>query len=153
MVIPASGGQLDILVENLGRVNFAKPLRGERKGITRSVRLDGRVLAGWEIYRLPMSAPWTMHGDTTASGPSLYRGSFDVDTTGDTFLDTRGWGKGAVWINGHALGRFWSIGPQQTLYVPSPWLRVRNNEIVVFDQMTPSRTTMAGLRAPVLDGP
>lgn len=58
-----------------------------------------------------------------ASGPALYRGQFTVSQTGDTFLDMGGWGKGCVWINGHNLGRFWYIGPQQTLYVPGVWLK------------------------------
>ena len=34
--VPAAARELDILVENLGRVNFNKPLRDERKGITRA---------------------------------------------------------------------------------------------------------------------
>ena len=67
---------------------------------------------------------------------------FTLSTTGDTFLDTRGWGKGTVVVNGHHLGRFWSIGPQQTLYVPGPWLRKGGNDIVVFTLDTPAKKTM-----------
>ena len=70
-------------------------------------------------------------------GPAFYRGQFTLSQTADTFLDTRGWGKGAVWINGHALGRFWNLGPQQTLYVPAPWLLKGKNEIIVFAQNQP----------------
>jgi beta-galactosidase len=83
--------------------------------------------------------------------PSFYRGRFTVATPADTFLDTRGWGKGTVFVNGHHLGRFWSIGPQQTLYVPGPWLRKGTNDIVVFTLETPSKSTMSGLSAPVLN--
>jgi beta-galactosidase len=84
-------------------------------------------------------------------GPAFYRGHFDLKNTGDTFLDTRGWGKGAVWINGHALGRFWSLGPLQTLYVPAPWLRKGTNEIVVFTQAQPHDARLRGLRQTILD--
>ena len=63
----------------------------------------------------------------------MYRGSFKVDKIGDTFLDTSSFTKGAVWVNGHALGRIWSIGPQKTLYLPAPFLKKGNNEVVVLD--------------------
>jgi beta-galactosidase len=150
---PAASTRLDILVENSGRVNFAKPLRGERKGITRSVELGGRALEGWDVFTLPMStvAPPPFTASAPSTGPAFYHGTFDLDRTGDTFLDTRGWGKGTVWVNGHQLGRFWAIGPQQTLYVPSPWLRRGANDVVVFDLDTPAQRTMQGLRAPILD--
>jgi len=72
-----------------------------------------------------------------------------MSAAGDTFLDTSGWGKGAVWVNGHALGRFWDIGPQQTLYVPGAWLRNGRNDVVVFDLVTPRAPIMSGLAHPV----
>jgi beta-galactosidase len=85
------------------------------------------------------------------AGTAFYRGTFQLELVGDTFLDTRGWGKGTVWVNGHQLGRFWRIGPQQTLYLPAPWLREGENEVVVFDLETPRQRTMRGLDQPVLD--
>lgn len=45
-------------------------------------------------------------------------------------MDMSQGGKGAVWVNGKSLGRFWNIGPQQTLYLPAPWLKEGENEIV-----------------------
>ena len=63
----------------------------------------------------------------------------------------RGWRRGAVWVNGHALGRFWHIGPQQTLYVPGAWLKPGRNEIMVFDLGSSARRPLQGLAAPVLD--
>jgi beta-galactosidase len=151
--VPAGPADLDILVENLGRVNFNKALREERKGITTSVTLAGRELTAWDVFPLPMSSmPMTKRQTVTgADGPAFYRGSFTLSTTGDTFLDTRGWGKGTVVVNGHHLGRFWAIGPQQTLYIPGPWLRKGSNDIVVFTLDTPAKTTMAGLPSPVLN--
>jgi beta-galactosidase len=151
--VPAGTSDLDILVENLGRVNFNKPIREERKGITTSVTLDGRELTTWDVFPLPMSSMPMPKRQTVAgaTGPAFYRGSFTLSTTADTFLDTRGWGKGTVVVNGHHLGRFWAIGPQQTLYVPGPWLRKGANDIVVFTLDTPVKTTMTGLASPVLN--
>lgn len=151
--VPAGTVDLDILVENLGRVNFNKPMREERKGITTSVSLDGRELRGWAVFTLPMSSMPMAKRQTIAgaTGPAFYRGTFSLPSTADTFLDTRGWGKGTVFVNGHHLGRFWSIGPQQTLYIPGPWLRKGANDIVVFTLDEPTKKTMTGLDAPVLN--
>jgi len=149
----AAGSTLDILVEGTGRINFSVQLRGERQGIGGAVTLAGKEIEGWKIYPLPMDdlSKITFHESAVASGPAFYRGAFDLPSTGDTFLDTRGWSKGLVWINGHALGRFWNLGPQQTLYVPGPWLKQGKNEIVVFAQGRPKTTTVRSLRSPILD--
>jgi beta-galactosidase len=153
ITVPAGPADLDILVENLGRVNFNQPIREERKGITSSATLDGRELTTWDVFRLPMSSmPAPKQQTVTGTdAPAFYRGSFTLSATGDTFLDTRGWGKGTVVVIGHNLGRFWSIGPQQTLYVPGPWLRKGANDIVVFTLDVPAKTTMSGLPSPVLN--
>ena len=143
---------LDILVENTGRINFGQRLREERKGVTRSVTLGGRELNQWQIYSLPMDDAREIRFKKAAvAGPAFYRAHFQVSTPADTFLDVRGLGKGAAWVNGHALGRFWSIGPQQTLYVPGPWLRVGENSVVIFELENRSDRTVEGLKAPILD--
>ena len=143
--------QLDILVENSGRVNFAEMLRTERKGITKSVLLNGKELTGWQIFTLPMDDLSRLKFGGQNSGPAFYHGSFDLAQTGDTFLDLRGWSKGVVWVNGHPLGRFWEIGPQQTLYVPGPWLKTKGNDVVVFDLKSQPNPVLKGLNHPVLD--
>lgn len=56
-----------------------------------------------------------------------------------------------VWVNGHALGRFWEIGPQQTLFLPGCWLKKGKNEIIVLDLKGPSEAVVKGLKTPVLD--
>jgi beta-galactosidase len=146
---------LDILVEGTGRINFTTELRNERQGINGPVTLGGKELSGWQVFPLAMDdlSKLQFHESLKrfAPGPAFYRGHFDLRDTGDTFLDTRGWGKGSVWINGHGLGRFWNLGPQQTLYVPAPWLRKGTNEIVVFTQGEPKDARLRGLRQPVLD--
>jgi beta-galactosidase len=165
---PAS---LDILVENSARINFSPAMRGESKGITKSITLAGQPLTNWQIYPLPMitlptfssapekssSRPKRSEVEGSASPaptPTFYRAHFTLTTTGDTFLDVRKLGKGALWINGHPIGRFWNIGPQDTLYVPGPWLRTGANEIIVFDLApTTAAPTVSGLATPILDGP
>lgn len=151
----AAGAQLDILIENMGRLNSTKRMRDETKGIHDAL-LNGEPLRGWEIYPLPMNpAP---HVSATAkpfvAGPHLAEGSFTLKHVGDTFLDTRALGMGAVWINGHPLGRFWDIGPQATLYVPGVWLRKGENDVVIFELLkNDPQPKLAGLRQPILDAP
>jgi beta-galactosidase len=158
--VQAKNTQLDILVENSGRVNFHRDIRTEWKGIRGSVTLAGNALTGWRIYTLPMTDPNTVpfsnastDAGTPAAGPTFYRGNFFLQKTGDTFLDMRSMKKGVVWINGHNLGRFWDIGPLQTLYVPGPWLNTGKNTVVVFDLVAQPDSKLSGLSAPLLDGP
>jgi beta-galactosidase len=61
------------------------------------------------------------------------------------------WGKGLVWINGKCLGRFWNIGPTQTMYVPGPWLKKGINEVIVLDLIGSKELTLRGLELPILD--
>jgi beta-galactosidase len=146
--------RLDILVENTGRVNYGKTITGERVGLLQTPTLAGTPLAGWDIYSLPMLAPDKLaYSKTLCTGACFYRATFNVATPSDTFLDTSSLGKGMVWINGTPLGRFWDIGPQQTLYLPGPWLHKGKNEIVVFDLKGESGRMVEGKLAPILDGP
>jgi beta-galactosidase len=150
--VPSAGARLDILVENSGRINFGIALRGERKGITKQVTLADKALLGWDIFPLPMTEPWKLpFAQTTCQGPCFYRGTFGAGAAADTFLDTRNYTKGMVWLNGRPLGRIWSIGPQQTLYVPGPWLRAPENEVIVFDLNGQSGETLQGRDHPILD--
>ncbi len=145
--------RLDILVENSGRVNFTMAIRGERKGITKLVMLAGKPLSGWQIYSLPMNDPEKVHFQPgPCTGPCFYRGALQVDRPGDTFLDTSSFTKGFVWVNDHALGRIWNIGPQKTLYLPGPWLHPGSNDVIVFDLEGAPGRTLEGRLAPILDG-
>ncbi len=147
--------QLDILVEPMGRINFG-PEMADRKGIIAPVKLDGEVLKGWEIFNLPLDEKMIAglkftgekHG---SSAPAFWRGTFNLQKAGDTFLDLRGWGKGDLWVNGHCLGRFWNIGPSQTAYAPGCWLRAGENEIMILDYTGPQKPVVAGLAKPILD--
>ncbi len=135
ITVPAT---LDILVENSGRVNFTKVIRTERKGITGSVTLAGAQPQHWKIYQLPLTNFAALQfTSATCEGPCFYRFSMTIPSTvtsiSDTFLNTHGLSKGMVFLNDSPLGRFWSVGPQFTLYTPGPWIKPGSNEITVFD--------------------
>ena len=141
----------DLLVENSGRINYSKQLRSDRKGVVAYTPPVGKPPLKWYTYPLPMTNPSALKfRKTDCLGPCFYRGMFTVDKPGDTFLDTSNLTKGQLWINGHALGRFWKIGPQKTLYVPAPWLKKGANEVVVFDVDGKPGVTLQGLAMPVL---
>lgn len=147
--------KLEILVENVGRVNYGGDILNNLKGITKKVTLDGKELTEWTVTSLPLyradfsGVKW----QDAAQGkqPAFYRGEVELAETGDCFLDMRGWGKGAVWVNGKSLGKYWNIGPQQTLYMPAPWLKKGKNEIIVFEMEDTGHRTVAGLNQPILD--
>lgn len=151
----AADAPLDLLVENMGRINYGARMVDERKGLLGPVRFDGKPVLEWEVFRLPMddlSALRFIDGDRDA--PAFHRGRFALDALGDSFIDMRGWGRGHVWVNGHHLGRFWRIGPQQTLLVPAQWLRRGDNEIIVLELEPGSRQrSVQGLVEPVFDTP
>lgn len=136
--IPADG-LLEIFVENMGRINYGAEIPNNFKGIISPVMINGAEIRGdWEMYRIPMDqAPKiTMTKNAVKTGlPAIYSGTFQIENTGDVFLDMRGWGKGIVFVNGKNLGRYWKVGPQQTLYLPGCWLRQGENEVVIFEQL------------------
>ncbi len=146
-----AGDTLDVVVENMGRINIGTGMEDDTKGITLSVQAGGEGLAQWTTYPLPLddlSGLAYKTGDTPV-GPAFWHGTLDVPTMAGTFLDMRGWHKGNVWINGHHLGRFWEIGPQQSLYVPAAWLRKGKNDVVVLEMQDGGSHSVGGLADPV----
>ena len=153
----AKDSQLDILVEATGRVNYGETIL-DNKGITKKVELsDGKTtkeLKNWQVYNFPVDYTFQSNKKYTTgdlNGPGWYKGSFNLTQTGDTFLDMSTWGKGMVYVNGHNLGRFWKIGPQQTLFVPGVWLKEGKNEIIILDVDKPISRKVSGLSKPILD--
>ncbi|MDH6342203.1 beta-galactosidase [Parabacteroides sp. PFB2-12] len=153
------GAVLDILVEPMGRMNFGKGIY-DWKGITEKVELangqETTELKNWQVYNIPVDYSFIQKknyqkGAVVKDMPGYYKGTFTLDKVGDTFIDMRNWSKGMVWINGYAIGRYWEIGPQQTLYMPGCWLKKGENEIIIFDLASPEKATVAGLRQPILD--
>ncbi|WP_416982241.1 glycoside hydrolase family 35 protein [Streptomyces sp. T028] len=135
--VPRPGAVLDVLVENMGRVNYG-PRIGVPKGLLGPVTFNGEALHGWDCHPLPVDdvppavafAPATT---PTSAEPAFHKGTFEVAEPADTFLSLPGWTKGQAWINGFNLGRYWNRGPQHTLYVPAPVLRPGTNDLVLLE--------------------
>ena len=147
---------LDILVENCGRINYGARITNNKKGFLKTITIDDNPIeGGWQHYQLSMSQEPVFDGapDTYEKGqPVIYQGSFTVDKVGDTFLDMESWGKGIVFVNGVNLGRYWKVGPQQTLYLPGCFLKKGKNRITIFEQLNDERkTTLQGVDQPVLE--
>ena len=137
MLLQLSAGEtarLEILVENMGRVNYGRKLL-DRKGLLDGVRLAQQFHFGWEMLPLPMEELSGLSWSDTADGPRFLRGTLTIDgTPKDTFLKLPGFTRGFVLVNGFNIGRYYNpAGPQQTLYVPAPLLRQGGNEIIVFE--------------------
>ncbi|HEV2478935.1 MAG TPA: glycoside hydrolase family 35 protein [Puia sp.] len=152
--MPQGKVTLDILVENLGRINFGPYLLENKKGITGEVLCAGQELKNWQMYSLPFSdinaVKRTAGSSKYTEAPVIRRGIFYLTEAGDAYLDMSKWGKGVVWVNGYNLGRYWNIGPQQTLYVPGEWLKPGNNEIVVLELTKPQQDVLRGIDRPLL---
>jgi len=134
----------------MGHINFAQEMI-DRKGITDRVTLSGMTLMNWEVFLLPLTESWVNSlppdlADTPRPGV-FFRGSFRIDTPADTYIDMTAYTKGVVWVNGHNLGRYWNIGPQQRLYCPAPWLKTGENAIVVFDLHKTAPSPLRGTSA------
>lgn len=138
--LPRARGELLVLVEDQGRVNYGDRI-GEAKGIIGGARLHGETLKNWEVIPVDVAAIPDLLPEVSTDplppgplgGPVVVRGGFDLEEPADLFLDTGHWGKGMVWINGFMLGRYWRRGPQRTLYVPGPVVRAGTNDVVVLE--------------------
>jgi len=119
--------------------------------------LNGKdsVLKGWQHYAFPLGEESpklsAKNPIRDMEGPALYKGSFNTGSKADFFLDMRQFNKGVTWINGHCLGRYWNIGPTQTMYVPGVWLKKGKNKIVIMDLYPPRSLQLQGLGKPILD--
>jgi len=156
LTLPKGEVQLDIFVENMGRINFGKYLLENKKGITEQVTFDGAEVKNWSMYGFPFNnisnyTTKTTPSKTTGNGPTLQKGSFQISTVADTYLDMTDWGKGVVWVNGHNLGKYWAIGPQQTLYVPQEWLKKGKNDIAVLELIKTNQNILKAIDQPILN--
>ncbi len=130
---------LEILVEGMGHINFAQFMI-DRKGITDRVTLNGMTLMNWQTILFPMDEHFLATHQPALTGKqpaaklcNFFKGNFNLQETGDTYFNLSNYSKAVVFVNGHNLGRFWNIGPQQKLYCPASWLKKGANEIIVFD--------------------
>ena len=179
ITLPAvrKGDRLVILVEAMGRINFGRAIK-DFKGIPGDVKLEtsagghdlSYTLKGWERWGIPDDYKVAVNALDGYAGKTAdeyhpgfqqeikawgkrgyYRGYFTLKKVGDTFLNFETWGKGQVYVNGHAMGRIWSIGPQQTLYVPGCWLKKGKNEVIVLDVVGPKEKVVWGQAEPELN--
>ena len=155
MPVVNQGDTLRILVEAMGRINYSRQIH-DHKGITEKVELiksaeEVILLKNWEISLIDARTYPVEWNKIEGKKPGYYKAEFKLKKKGDSFLDVSTWGKGFVWVNGHCLGRFWKVGPQQTLYCPGVWLKKGKNEIVVMDIIGPEEITMQGIASPIID--
>lgn len=145
MVEAKDGDVLDILVENMGRLNYGGEMT-DPKGILGKIYLDEEELTNWIMYRLGMKdlsqLKWK-EAKEGKEGPAFYRSVASISGKADTFVNPKGWNKGHVYMNGYNLGRFWTVGPQLTVYCPAPLLNEGENEIVAFDVFGTEHLTMS----------
>ena len=169
MKMPAvkKGDQLDILVEAMGRINFGRAIK-DFKGITEKVEFIYQIGAEqsatvtvepklWTVFNISddyetvKAMNWQPLVKSDAYPAAAYRATFKLSKVGDTFINLETWGKGQLYVNGHPMGRFWQIGPQQTLYMPGCWLKKGENEIIVVDIVGPDDPVTEGLKEPIID--
>lgn len=145
---------LDIFVVAMGRSTSGQlELKGLIAPVTRGAGGSTEV-KDWRIHRLPLDSPLlaSLHyRPGSVTGPAFHRASFTLAAVGDTFLDTRHLGQGVLWINGRCLGRYWNIGPQQTLYCPGAWLKTGVNELVLLECSVIADPVVSGLSQPILN--
>lgn len=155
---------LQILVENMGRINYGSEIIHNNKGIISPVKIaEKEIKGGWDMYKLPMNEMPDLSKIANAvdnkpseagklkNCPVLYSGTFTLDKVGDTFIDMENWEKGIIFINGINIGRYWQVGPQQTLYIPGVWLKKGENKIVIFEQLnSKAQTEVKTVKTPVL---
>uniref|UniRef100_A0A3B1K862 Si:dkey-224e22.2 n=1 Tax=Astyanax mexicanus TaxID=7994 RepID=A0A3B1K862_ASTMX len=134
---------LGLLVENCGRVNYGPALDKQRKGLVGDITLNYVPLKKFTMYSLDLNPSFinrlqSLRWRSTSQNslyPAFFRGSLIVEGhPRDTFISLPGWSKGIVIVNGKNLGRHWSVGPQNTLYLPAPWLSSGDNQVIVFEE-------------------
>ncbi|KAL6035141.1 hypothetical protein STEG23_007781, partial [Scotinomys teguina] len=149
ITIPLTQGYtiLRILVENRGRVNYGDNIDTQRKGLIGNLYLNNNPLKNFKIYSLDMTKKFFQRFNADKwslipkepTFPAFFLGALSVGIyPSDTFLKLEGWVKGVVFVNDKNLGRYWNIGPQETLYLPGVWLDKGLNKVIIFEE------TMAG---------
>lgn len=136
-VVEVESGDIDILVENSGRVNAGWNFI-DKKGLNNNATVNGEILKNWKMTSIPLDTVKNIkfnkkEGDLPVHVPAFYKGTFKVDEVGDTFLNPDGFNKGIAFINGYHIGRYWVKKPQLTLYVPQDILKKGDNEIIIFE--------------------
>ncbi|TWU72777.1 hypothetical protein ED733_003394 [Metarhizium rileyi] len=156
------GDTLQLLVENAGRTSYwhkdsnePNLLMDPFKGVGGTVTVAGYVLKRWKISQIPCKEPPLLKkviGGSIQKGimPVYYSGKFKVPALReeqfwselDTYLSIEGGTRGMVWVNGFHLGRYWIVGPQQSLYLPGILLKPGFTNKITVLEMKPWNATM-----------
>lgn len=132
---------LSILVENMGRICSGVRLKNP-KGILEPVNIssgeeydEGKMGFDYKIHSLTLDVlPKVYIGCAKENQPAFYKYTLDVEEVMDTVINIEGFTRGVVFFNGINLGRHWNIeNSENKLFVPAPFIKKGENEIVVFD--------------------
>jgi len=141
----------DVMMLNQGRVAFAPKgnhYLPERKGLWGNVRVketNETFTNEWMTINVNDTTLWEANYHTTQQDTRqmnsknttkefqvIYQSFFALQEKADTFLRLPTFNKAQVYINGYNLGRIWQMkGPQKNLYVPSCYLNVGLNGVLV----------------------
>lgn len=151
---------IDVLVHAMGRINFGSEVH-DRKGLIAPIEFSDKTankvtVKEWSVFNISYDERMLNNLKfkkitNSQSLPGIWKGEITIDKVGDVFLDVSKWGKGVVWVNGYCLGRYWNIGPTQTMYIPAPWLKNGANKILVLDLSGPEEPVVKGLDKPILN--
>lgn len=132
--------KIEILVENLGRINFGVFLK-DYKGLVGDIVLFDReyglkcMLFNYEVYSIEMKdLADSFNGKKELNAPIFYEYGIEIEEPKDTLLKPIGFERGVAFVNGFNLGRHWTHeNSENNLFVPAPILKKGYNRIVVFD--------------------
>lgn len=129
--------QIDILVENMGRVNYGYKLltSTQRKGLGQGLMQDLHFVQDYEQFHIQLEQLNKEHFEEEwiKDTPAFYRYVFMLNEANNTHIDVSAFSKGVVLVNGVNIGRYWNVGPTASLYISKTLLHEGENEIIIFD--------------------
>ncbi|RIN82688.1 glycoside hydrolase family 35 protein [Mammaliicoccus sciuri] len=129
--------QIDILVENMGRVNYGYKLLAstQGKGLGQGLMQDLHFVQDYEQFHIQLEQLNKEHFEEEwiKDTPALYRYVFMLNEANNTHIDVSAFSKGVVLVNGVNIGRYWNVGPTASLYISKTLLHEGENEIIIFD--------------------
>lgn len=145
--------QLQLYVENIGRITYGPEILDNSKGLFGAITLDGEDILNWTMTTLNIRnysvEKLTFELDSNSEIPCFHKGRFIVDQLQNCYLDISGWGMGEVWINHKYMGAYWDQEKQQSIQIQSDDLHQGENEIVVFELKNNSQNKMKLVNKPI----
>ncbi len=98
-------------------------------------RLEEDLTGGRKWGFRPLSLP-AMPVEVPPGAPAWFEASFPAppDDAPPLFVRIDGARKGQIYLNGHNVGRFWTVGPQELYYLPAGWLEETNTLTILDEQ-------------------